>query len=138
MVILPQILGLCLSIWVAYQPAEEYYPPHITPVRGSNLGDEVAATHCFIESHTGKNLHIRYRVSPLFTLSDGAVAIILKFFIDGIECQQLVMNHEDLIGARDKIQIELAKGAGGFKLGWNNAERCYSVEGWEKEQHESS
>ncbi|RKK45072.1 hypothetical protein BFJ67_g8838 [Fusarium oxysporum f. sp. cepae] len=32
------------------------------------------------------------------------IAIILKFFIDGIECQQLVMNHEDLIGARDKIQ----------------------------------
>ncbi|EXL94503.1 hypothetical protein FOIG_12698 [Fusarium odoratissimum NRRL 54006] len=93
MVILPQILGLCLSIWVAYQPAEEYYPPHITPVRGSNLGDEVAATHCFIESHTGKNFHIRYRFSPLFTLYDGAVAIILKFFIDGIECQQLVMNH---------------------------------------------
>ncbi|KAM5519496.1 hypothetical protein FOXYSP1_17920 [Fusarium oxysporum f. sp. phaseoli] len=118
------------------------YHPHITPIRDSNLSDEVAVTHCFIESQTGKNFHIRYRFSPLFAFSDGAVAIILKFFIDGIECQQLVMNHDDLIGARDKIQkiapVELAKGAGGFKLGWNNAERCYSVDGWEKKQHESS
>ncbi|KAH7184461.1 hypothetical protein BKA60DRAFT_644172 [Fusarium oxysporum] len=106
-VILTQTLGLCVSIWVAYQPAEEYHPPHITPVRDSNLGDEVAVTHYFIESQTGKNFHIRYRFSPLFTFSDGAVAIILKF-IDGIECQQLVMNHEDLI---EIAPVELAKRA---------------------------
>ncbi|KAK2684697.1 hypothetical protein QWA68_016462 [Fusarium oxysporum] len=74
------------------------------PLETPTFGDEVAVTHYFIESQTGKNFHIRYRFSPLFTFSDGVVAIILKFFIDGIECQQLVMNHEDLIGARDKIQ----------------------------------
>jgi hypothetical protein len=104
MAILPQIPGLCVSIRVADEPAEEYHPPHITPIRDPEIGDEVPTTHCFIESQTGKNFCIRYRFCPLFTFPDGSDAIMLTFFIDGIVCQHLVLIQEDLDRAQDYIQ----------------------------------
>ncbi|KAF4954203.1 hypothetical protein FGADI_5416 [Fusarium gaditjirri] len=107
MAIRPQVPGLSVSIRVDHQPAEEYHPPHITPVRDPHLDDEVAVTHCFIESQTGKDFRVRYRFSPLFTFPDGADFFIIKFFVDGIKCQEQLIRRTALGGARENPRDQL-------------------------------